>query len=106
MTPDETAAAERVRQASMSRLRVDFWWRQVGTDIEVRVTPDFMAPGPPWQHQEAPTGLLTIHLAGDPESVRPDPALDPLETPGPTIIRQADWDEETQTWKMPTLPQP
>jgi hypothetical protein len=88
-----------------SGVGIDFFWRQVGTDIEVRVRPDFLASGPPWQHQYAPTGLLTIHLAGDPaaaEPVRevPDP-LEPIETPGPTFIRQAEWDDATQSWKMP-----
>lgn len=95
--PEVVAALERIGKG------LDFFWRQVGTDIEVRVRPDFLASGPAWQHQYAPTGLLTIHLAPEPvdaEVIRADP-LEPIETPGPTFIRQAEWDDETQTWRVP-----
>lgn len=79
-----------------------FWWRMIGTDIQVRAEmpeiPDYLVSD--WEEQVCPTGLLTIHLAGDPTpGPVADPALAPIETPGPTFIRQADWDEETQTWR-------
>ncbi len=78
-----------------------YYWRQVGTDIQVRLDrPDTGDRVSDWQLQVCPTGLLTIHLAGPPSEEPPlDPLLEPIETPGPTFVRQADWDEETQTWK-------
>lgn len=94
---------EQWQAASWVPSRTTFYWRLVGTDIQVRISPPTEGDDATWDVQEAPTGLLTIHLAGAPDEddETADPLLEPIETPGSTFIRQADWDEETQTWKTP-----